>query len=251
MAAMSSSVPKSESVAPLKSSAASRRSAHHTEHSASSRRSHSRPDVQRCSRAAEESCWPDECEATSRRPLCHPRPISNRNGGDRRGITGQSHQAHAPLTHGCSQDEFIERQEVSWDERARSKPSRHPHHQHKPSRRDPPSPRYLHQGNPRPTRAPSPTPSPSKPADEAAFFFESKERTRSGSSLSLASDPPSSSSPLPATSRRSSASRGRSRRASSEFDSSLHPIVKSVFGQVKSPMRVKVCGQIQREASGG
>ncbi|XP_064164024.1 calcium-binding protein 2-like isoform X2 [Anguilla rostrata] len=220
---MSSSVPKSEA-------AASRRSAHHMEHSASSRRSHHRPDVPRCSRAAEETCWPDECEATSRRPLCHPRLVNYRNGGDRRGSKGQSHRTHAPLAHGCSQEELLERQAVDWDERARSKPSRHPHQPHKPTRRDPPQP-LLHHSNPRPVRAPSPTHSLSKPADEAAFFFESKERTRSGSSLSLASDPPSSSSPPPAISGRSSGSRGRSRRASSESDSSLHPIVKSVFGQ--------------------
>ncbi|XP_035247682.1 calcium-binding protein 1 isoform X1 [Anguilla anguilla] len=220
---MSSSVPKSEA-------AASRRSAHHMEHSASSRRSHHRPDVPRCSRAAEETCWPDECEATSRRPLCHPRLVNYRNGGDRRGSKGQSHRTHAPLAHGCSQEELLERQAVDWDERARGKPSRHPHQPHKPTRRDPPQP-LLHHSNPRPVRAPSPTHSLSKPADEAAFFFESKERTRSGSSLSLASDPPSSSSPPPAISGRSSGSRGRSRRASSESDSSLHPIVKSVFGQ--------------------
>ncbi|KAJ8344593.1 hypothetical protein AAFF_G00231820, partial [Aldrovandia affinis] len=59
---------------------------------------------------------------------------------------------------------------------------RHPHPQHKPSRRDLP---LVHGRNARPARAPS----LSMPIDEAAFFFEFKDRTRTGSSLSLASDP--------------------------------------------------------------
>ncbi|KAG7476722.1 hypothetical protein MATL_G00086010 [Megalops atlanticus] len=226
---MSSSLPKSESATSLlKSSAASRRSAHHPENAASSRRSHPRPAAHRGGSSAEETCWPDECEASARRPLCHPRHVSNRNGGDRRGSKGQSHRAHAPLAHGYSQEELSERQGVGRDEGTRNKPSRHQHPHHKSTRRDLPPVQHT---NPRPARVPSPTPSFSKPIDEAALFFESKDRTRTGSSLSLVSDPPASSSPLPATSSRSSAGYGRSSRASAEFDSSLHPIVKSVFGQ--------------------
>ncbi|KAI1882388.1 hypothetical protein AGOR_G00250170 [Albula goreensis] len=235
---MSSSLPKSESATSLlKSSAPNRRSAHHRpENSASSRRSqHQRPAAQRGGRDDEETCWPDECEASARRPLCHPRLSNNRNGGDRRGSKGPSHQAHAPLDHEYSQEELLERQGTGRDDRARSKQSRHPHHhQHKPSRRDPPR---VHHSNLSSAVPPSPTPSLSRSADEAAFFFESKDRTRTGSSLSLASDPPASSSPLPAAaaaSRRTSNSHGKSTRASTEFDSDLHPIVKSVFGQVQS-----------------
>ncbi|XP_036385216.1 calcium-binding protein 2-like isoform X1 [Megalops cyprinoides] len=226
---MSSSLPKSESATSLlKSSAASRRSAHHPENAASSRRSHPHPAAHRGGSSAEDTCWPDECEASARRPLCHPRHTSSRNGGDRRGSKGQSHRAHAPLPHGYSQEELLERQGVGRDEGTRNKPSRHPHPHHKSTRRDLPP---VQHSNPRPARVPSPTPSFSKPNDEAALFFESKDRTRTGSSLSLVSDPPASSSPLPATSSRSSAGYGRSKRASAEFDSSLHPIVKSVFGQ--------------------
>ncbi|KAJ8395651.1 hypothetical protein AAFF_G00031320 [Aldrovandia affinis] len=231
---MSSTVPKSESATSLlKSSAASGRSAHHPENAASSRRNQHSPAAQRGGRAAEETCWLDDCEASARRPLCHPKLVDNRNSGDRRRSKGQSRQAHAPLAHGYSQEELVEIQEVGRDEIVRSKSSRHPHPQHKPSRRDLP---LVHGRNARPARAPS----LSMPIDEAAFFFEFKDRTRTGSSLSLASDPPASSSPLPAASKRSSGSHGRSSGASSELDSSLHPIVKSVFGQVQPYVRVEL-----------
>ncbi|KAL0183431.1 hypothetical protein M9458_022806, partial [Cirrhinus mrigala] len=93
------------------------------------------------------------------------------------------------------------------------KPSRHHHHHHNI---DPPV--QLH-GNPRTSRTPSPTSSLSKRSEEAALFFETKDKHRTGSNQSLTSSPP------PALQPGTSAYSGA-------LDADLHPIVKSVFGQV-------------------
>ncbi|KAG7480616.1 hypothetical protein MATL_G00058030 [Megalops atlanticus] len=243
-----SSLPKSESTTSLlKSSAASRKSAHRSEHAGSGRRSNHRPAAQRGSSNAEETCWPAECDASARRPLCHPRLTSNRSSGTKRGTKSQSHHPHAPLAPGYGQEELPERQGVGRGGRERSKQSRHPHHHyhHQKTARDDMLPDH-HYGNPHAARVPSPTHSLSKRTDDAAFFFESRDHTRASSSLSLASDPPASlpspasSSPLPASSSRSSGRSGRSSTASSEPDSSLHPILSSVFGQVRPSSKITI-----------
>lgn len=84
------------------------------------------------------------------------------------------------------------------------KPSRH-HHTTEP-------PVQLHV-NPRTSRTPSPTSSLSKRSEEAALFFETKDKRQS-----LTSSPPPARQPSSAY--------------SGALDADLHPIVKSVFGQV-------------------
>ncbi|XP_035291358.1 calcium-binding protein 1a isoform X2 [Anguilla rostrata] len=235
-----SSLPKSESkTSLLKSSAASRKTTHRSEHTGSGRRSNHRPAAQRSSSTAEETCWPAECDASARRPLCHPRLVSNRNSGMKRGTKSQSHHPHAHFAPGYDQEELPERQGIGRGGKERNKPSRHPHHHHHHHQRtvlDDIGPER-HHGDPLPVRVPSPAHSVSKRNDDAAFFFESRDHTRASSSLSLVSDPPASlsspasSSPLPASSSRSSGRSGRSSTTSSESDSNLHPILNSVFGQ--------------------
>ncbi|XP_066545807.1 calcium-binding protein 1a isoform X1 [Amia ocellicauda] len=259
---MSNTMPKSESkTSLLKSSAAIRRSAAQPENPASGRRTQARP--------VEESCWPADCDTSSRRPLCHPHAVSSRERERESGVRrGNRSQSHAPLAPGYSQGEQPGREGgCAVDRRAtdRGKQSRqhrppsqhhhhhHQHHHHRPGRGEhPPLPQP---GDPDPARrTPSPalTPSPhsKRPSTEdAAFFFEpsSRERSRAGgSSLSLASDhsaansqlSPGSTSPLPPSSSRSSGRSGRSSSssaASTQPDSSLaqtlHPILNSVFGQ--------------------
>ncbi|XP_064210191.1 calcium-binding protein 1a isoform X1 [Anguilla rostrata] len=236
-----SSLPKSESkTSLLKSSAASRKTTHRSEHTGSGRRSNHRPAAQRSSSTAEETCWPAECDASARRPLCHPRLVSNRNSGMKRGTKSQSHHPHAHFAPGYDQEELPERQGIGRGGKERNKPSRHPHHHHHHHQRtvlDDIGPER-HHGDPLPVRVPSPAHSVSKRNDDAAFFFESRDHTRASSSLSLVSDPPASlsspasSSPLPASSSRSSGRSGRSSTTSSESDSNLHPILNSVFGQM-------------------
>ncbi|KAJ8414777.1 hypothetical protein AAFF_G00023000 [Aldrovandia affinis] len=232
-----SSLPKSESTTSLlKSSAVSRKSTHRSEHAGGGRRSSHRPAAQRSASTAEETCWPAECDASARRPLCHPRLVSNRNSGTKRGTKSQSHHPHAHFAPGYSEEELPERQGIVRGGRERNKPSRHPHHHHQRTGRDDILPEH-HHGRPSAVPVPSPTRSLSKLNDDAAFFFESRDHTRASSSLSLVSDPPASlssrasSSPLPASSSRSSGRSGRSSTASSESDSNLHPILNSVFGQ--------------------
>ncbi|XP_035523975.1 calcium-binding protein 1b isoform X1 [Morone saxatilis] len=112
-------------------------------------------------------------------------------------------------------------------ERSKSTRSKHPHHHHDSSRGELP-PAAHHQGGSRQDRRTSPTQSYPKQQDDAAFFFETRERVITGSSSSLSSDQPATSAPVqPAASRTSK----RLSAAVSEHDSSLHPIVKSVFGQ--------------------
>uniref|UniRef100_A0A4W5M6L8 Calcium binding protein 1b n=1 Tax=Hucho hucho TaxID=62062 RepID=A0A4W5M6L8_9TELE len=229
---MSSSLPKSESTTSLLRASAvpvSRRSEHSEHHGSRSHCSHiHQPDGGKD--VPDEPCWTDERDASARRPLCQPRHTggrTDRNGCDKR---GHSLQQISHYNDGYSQEEIRERMDRSGKDRSKS--SRHPHHHHhhhhhNTSRGD--LPPAHHHGNSRPGRRSSPTPSYTKQSDDTAYFFESKDRINTGSSTSLNSDPPATSTPVPGpvTSRTSK----RFSTASSEHDSNLHPIVKSVFGQ--------------------
>lgn len=144
----------------------------------------------------EDSCWTEECDATARRPLCQPK--HGRKAEKIQNPRGQD---------GYHQEDGAEHR----------KPSRH-HHTIDP-------PVQLH-GNSRTSRTPSPSPSLSKRSDEAALFFETKDRYRTGSNQSLTSSPP------PALQPSSTRVHGRASAYSGALDADLHPIVKSVFGQV-------------------
>lgn len=234
---MSSSLPKSESTTSLLRSSAvpvSRRSAHHSEHhgSRSHRSHHHQPDGG--SSVPDEPCWSDECEASARRPLCQPRHAggrTDRNGGDKRGHSHHFQQHSNHYDDGYRQEEMKERMDRSGKDRSKSSRHLHPHHHHHNTSKCDLPPAH-HHGNPRPDRRSSPTPSFTKQSDDTAYFFESKDRINTGSSTSLNSVPPATSTPVPGpvTSRTSK----RLSTAPSEHDSNLHPIVKSVFGQVRS-----------------
>lgn len=230
---MSSSLTKSESTTSLLRASAvpvSRRSEHSEHHGSRSHCSHiHQPDGGKD--VPDEPCWTDEREASARRPLCQPSHAggrTDRNGCDKR---GHSHQQSSHYNDCYSQEEIRERMDRSGKDRSKS--SRHPHHHHhhhNTSRGD--LPPAHHHGNARPGRRSSPTPSYTKQSDDTAYFFESKDRINTGSSTSLNSVPPATSTPVPGpvTSRTSK----RLSTAPSEHDSNLHPIVKSVFGQVRS-----------------
>ncbi|KAM4635173.1 calcium-binding protein 1b isoform 1-T1 [Polymixia lowei] len=225
---MSSSFPKSESTTSLlRSSATNRRSAH-TEHAGSrshrSHRSHHHPAGAGGS-VPEDAVWTDDCEASARRPLCQPRHTGSRNGGDPRAHTSQSHRQTSPLGDSYGQEDGRHRMDRNEKERSKSSRSRHSHHHHDTSRGE--LPPAHHHGRSRQDRRTSPTPSYPKHPDDASFFFESKERINTGSSTSLNSDPRATGAPVqPASSRTS-----KRLSTTTEHDSSLHPIVKSVFGQ--------------------
>uniref|UniRef100_UPI003AAA6529 uncharacterized protein n=1 Tax=Centroberyx gerrardi TaxID=166262 RepID=UPI003AAA6529 len=227
---MSSSLPKSESTTSLlRSSGLNRRSAHseHGPRSHRNHRSHHHPTGAGGS-VAEDAGWTEDCEASARRPLCQPRHTGSRTGGDPRAHKSQSHRQTSPLDDGFVQEDARLRMSRNQTERSKSSRSRHSHHHHDTSRGE--LPPAHHHGSSRQDRRTSPTPSYPKPSDDAAFFFESKERINTGSSTSLNSDPPATGAPVqPASSRTTK----RLSTTSSEYDSSLHPIVKSVFGQVK------------------
>lgn len=147
----------------------------------------------------EDSCWTDECDATARRPLCQPKH-------GRKAEKVQNHRG---------QDGYYQE-----DGPEHRKPSRHHHHHHTI---DPPV--QLH-GNPRTSRTPSPTSSLSKRSEEAALFFETKDKHQTGSNQNLTSSPP------PALQPGTRCTPGRASAYSGALDADLHPIVKSVFGQV-------------------
>ncbi|XP_031433869.1 calcium-binding protein 1b isoform X1 [Clupea harengus] len=225
---MSSTLPKSESTTSLlRSSAPSRRSAHHSEHVASSRRSeHRHTGAAGNGGGAEDSCWNDDCDASARRPLCQPRHSGSRSAGAKRGNKTQSHVRHIDFEEDYGYEEERHQDMGDRHRKDRTKSHRHSqhHHQHHHNHHAPPDHQH---GNSRPHRKPSPTPSLTKTTDEAELFFESKERTQAGSSISLVSDPPVLPAPPPVSKRS-----GRKPSAVlSEFEATLHPIVKSVFGQ--------------------
>ncbi|KAM8743985.1 calcium-binding protein 1b isoform 2-T2 [Acanthopagrus schlegelii] len=225
---MSSSLPKSESTTSLlRSSGLNRRSAHSSS-APRDHRSHRAQHPQHQPAGAgggEDAGWTEECETSARRPLCQPRHADPRNQGDHR--AQRSHHSHRQASHLDDAQEDV-RHRTSRHQKERSKPARtkHSHHHHDSSRGEPP-PAAHHQGGSRPDRRTSPTPSYPKQADDADFFFEPRERVISGSFSSLSSDPPATSAPpQPAASHKSK----RLSATASEYDSSLHPIVKSVFG---------------------
>ncbi|KAL2099970.1 hypothetical protein ACEWY4_004364 [Coilia grayii] len=228
---MSSTLPKSESTTSLlRTNAPSRRSVHHSEHVASNRHSqHRHTSAAGSGRGTEDSCWTDECDASARRPLCQPRNSGLRSACAKRGNKTPSHGKHIDFEedYGYEDDRQQDRSDRHRKERSKShRHSQHRHHQHHHNHH--PTPDHQ-QANSRPHRKPSPTPSLTKTTtDEAELFFESKQPTKVGSSLSLASDPPVSPVPRPVSKR----SGRKTSAALSEFDATLHPIVKSVFGQV-------------------
>ncbi|XP_036973771.1 calcium-binding protein 1b isoform X1 [Acanthopagrus latus] len=245
---MSSSLPKSESTTSLlRSSGLNRRSAHSSS-APRDHRSHRAQHPQHQPAGAgggEDAGWTEECETSARRPLCQPRHADPRNQGDHR--AQRSHQSHRQASHLDDAQEDV-RHRTSRHQKERSKPARtkHSHHHHDSSRGEPP-PAAHHQGGSRPDRRTSPTPSYPKQADDADFFFEPRERVISGSFSSLSSDPPATSAPAqPAASHKSK----RLSATASEYDSSLHPIVKSVFGhdQKKNYKAVQSC---EEGGSGG
>ncbi|XP_063067463.1 calcium-binding protein 1b isoform X1 [Engraulis encrasicolus] len=255
---MSSTLPKSESTTSLlRSNAPSRRSVHHSDHVASNRRGQNRhTGAAGTGGGNEDSCWTDECDGSARRPLCQPKHSGSRSAGAKRGNKPQSHGRHIDFEEDYGYEDDRQQQDRGDRQRKdRSKSHRHSqhrHHQHHHSHHATPD---HQQANFRPPRKPSPTPSLSKtPTDEAELFFESKEPTKVGSSLSLASDPPPPVSPAPPPPAPVSKRSGRKTSAAlSEYDATLHPIVKSVFGQdrKRSYKAVQSCEEGGQGGQGG
>ncbi|XP_029921860.1 calcium-binding protein 1b isoform X1 [Myripristis murdjan] len=226
---MSSSLPKSESTTSLlRSSGLNRRSAHPEQHGPRSHRSHhSRHHPTGAGgSASEDASWTQECEASARRPLCQPRHAGPRHEGDHRAHKNQSHRRTSPVHDVYVQEDVRQRMSRSQKEHSKSSRSRHSYHHHDSSKGE--LPEAHNHGSSRQDRTTSPAPSYSKSPDEAAFFFESKERITTGSATSLNSDPPATGAPVQPVSSRTTK---RLNTTSSEHDSALHPIVKSVFGQ--------------------
>ncbi|XP_059213899.1 calcium-binding protein 1b isoform X1 [Centropristis striata] len=218
---MSSSLPKSESTTSLlRSSGLNRRSAHSSSapHEHRSHRAHHHHHHPTGAGGREDAGWTEDCETSARRPLCQPRHADSRNVADHRVQKSHSHRQDD----GYAEEDV--RHKTSRHPKERSKSSRSKHHHHDSSRGElPPAAHHTAQD-----RRTSPTPSYPKQTDDAAFFFEPRERVITGSSSSLSSDPPATSAPVKTTSSRTSK---RLSATLSEYDSSLHPIVKSVFGQ--------------------
>ncbi|XP_069580551.1 calcium-binding protein 1b isoform X2 [Brachyistius frenatus] len=228
---MSSSLPKSESTTSLlRSSGLNRRSVHsdhgpHGPHGHRSHRTHRHPTG---AGGSEDAAWTEDCEPSARRPLCQPRHADSRNLSDHHGgQKGHCHRQQSVLDERGAQEDVKHRMSRHHTERSKSSRSKHSHHHHDSSRGEQPPAAHL-QGGSRQDRRTSPTPCHPKHTDDAAFFFEPSERVITGSSSSLSSDPPATSAPVkPASSRRSK----KMSATLSEYDSNLHPIVKSVFGQ--------------------
>ncbi|KAL4004554.1 protocadherin gamma subfamily C [Sarotherodon galilaeus] len=235
---MSSSLPKSESTTSLlRTSGPHRRSAHGDRgpHGHRSHRSHHHHPAG--AGGSEDAVWREDCETSVRRPLCQPRHADSRHLSDHhRTPKSHTHRQPTPLADDDDDEEEYTEEDVGHrtnrhqkqhSRSSRSKQSHHHHHHHDSTRGEMP-PAAHPQGGSRHDRRTSPTPSYPKHQDDAAFFFESSERVITGSSSSLSSDAPATSAPVrPAASRKTK----RLNAASSEYDSSLHPIVKSVFGQ--------------------
>lgn len=229
---MSSSLPKSESTTSLlRSSGLNRRSAHsdHGPHAHRSHRSHHHHATG--AGGSGDAGWTGDCEPSARRPLCQPKNAESRNLGDHHQVQkSYSHRQASTLDDGYAQDDVRHRTSRHQKDRSKSSRSRHSHHPHDSCKGEP-LPAACHQGGSRQERRTSPTQSYPKHPDDADFFFETKERVITGSSSSISSDPPATNATVqPASSRKSK----RLSATSSEYDSSLHPIVKSVFGQVRS-----------------
>ncbi|KAM9338485.1 calcium-binding protein 1b isoform 1-T1 [Symphorus nematophorus] len=223
---MSSSLPKSESATSLLRSSGPNRRSNNAPRDHRSHRTHHHHSTGGAG-GGEDGGWTEECETSARRPLCQPRHTdSSRHAGDHRAQKSHSHRDD-----GLTQEDVRHMTSRHQKERSKSTRSKHSHHHHHDSSRGepPPAAQQQQQGGSRQDRRTSPTPSYPKQTDEAAFFFEPRERVITGSSSSLSSDPPAPSAPVqPAASSRTSK---RLSAAASEYDSTLHPIVKSVFGQ--------------------
>ncbi|XP_030636096.1 calcium-binding protein 1a [Chanos chanos] len=234
---MSFSLPKSESTTSLLRSSAANQKPVQLPQSGARRSHHRSAAASGVGTPAEESFWSADCDASSRRPLCHPSLVGNRNSAARRSGKTQSHQTHSHghgLSSARSQEDLSERPGVSRGGRERKTTRhahRHHHHHHRSARDDlPTEPRHKHSHA---ARMPTRTQSFSECSDDTAFFFEPRDHTRPSSSTSGEAAPPStaSSSPVPPSSSRSSRRSGRSSTTSSESDFNLRPILNSVFGQ--------------------
>uniref|UniRef100_A0A3P9MEP1 Calcium-binding protein 1 n=1 Tax=Oryzias latipes TaxID=8090 RepID=A0A3P9MEP1_ORYLA len=215
---MSSSIPKSESTTSLLRT--NRRSAH-SDPPHQSHRAHHPPAG---AGGRDDPSWADQCETSARRPLCQPRYGDSRNSSDQHRAQRSLSQRQSHLDDGYTQEDVRHRTNQQQTERSKSSRSRHSHHHHDSSRGEQPP---LQSGS-RPDRRMSPTPSYPKHPEDAAFFFEASDRVITGSLSSLSSDPAAETSVQPALRRTS-----KRLSTASENDSSLHPIVKSVFGQDK------------------
>lgn len=224
---MSSTLPKSESTTSL---LRSYRRPGDSNNGPRDRRGHRSRHHPTGAGGSDDAGWTEDCEPSARRPLCQPRHADSRNLGDHRVQKSHSHREASLVDDSYAEEDERRRTSRHQKERSKSTRSKHSHHQQDSSRGEPP-PAAHHQGSSRQGRRTSPTPSYSKQTDEAAFFFEPSERVISRSSSSLSSDPPGTSAPV------QTASAGRASKrlsaSASEYDSSLHPIVKSVFGQVR------------------
>ncbi|XP_051267864.1 calcium-binding protein 1b isoform X2 [Dicentrarchus labrax] len=224
---MSSSLPKSESATSLLRPSGLNRRSGHSNSGPRDHRSHRTHHHPVGAGGSDDAGWTEESDTSARRPLCQPRHADSRNVGDHRVQRSHSHRQTSPMDDGYANEDVRHRTSRHQKERSKSTRSKHPHHHHDSSRGELP-PAAHHQGGSRQDRRTSPTQSYPKQQDDAAFFFETRERVITGSSSSLSSDPPATSAPVqPAASRTSK----RLSAAASEYDSSLHPIVKSVFGQ--------------------
>ncbi|XP_035464346.1 calcium-binding protein 4 isoform X1 [Scophthalmus maximus] len=224
---MSSSFPKSESTASLlRSSGLNHRRSAHSDHGARGHRSHRSHCHPAGAGGGDDADWAQDCEPSARRPLCQPR---HDGGGDHHRVQkGHSHRKASLLDDGYPEGDA--RHSASRHQKERSKSSRSkPSHQPDSSRGELP-PAAQQPGGSGQDRRTSPTPSYPKAPDDAAFFFEARERAVTGSSSSSLSSytPASTRAPAPPASRRTAK---RLSGTASEYDSSLHPIVKSVFGQ--------------------
>lgn len=225
---MSSSLPKSESTTSLlRSSGLNRRSAH-PDHGPHGHRNHRSHHHHTGAGGSEDAGWTEECETSARRPLCQPRHSDSRHLGDHRVQKKQSHRQASHLEDGYHQEDVRHGASRHQKERSKSSRSKQSHHHHDSSRGE--LPPVHHQGGSRQDRRTSPTQSHTKQEDDAAFFFEPRERVATGSCSSLNSDPPATSASVQPSSGRTSK---RLSATPSEYDSTLHPIVKSVFGQVR------------------
>lgn len=227
---MSSALPKSDSTTSLlRSSGLKSRSVHSSGAPRDHRslRAHHHP-----SRAGgrDEPRRTEDCETSARRPLCQPRHAGSR--GDPLVQRCHSHEHESLADDGYAPEEARSKTSRQQKERSRSTKSKHPPRHHQDSARGEPPPAAQQHGGSRQDRRTSPAPSHSKQTDDAAFFFESRKRVITGSFSSLSSsDPPGTSAPVrPAAAGRASK---RLSVTASDYDSSLHPIVKSVFGQVR------------------
>ncbi|MEQ2164588.1 hypothetical protein GOODEAATRI_008186, partial [Goodea atripinnis] len=249
---MSSSLPKSESTTSLLRSSGFSRRIEHPDHPAAHRvhhrthhHQHHHPSI---AGSSEDAPWSDESETSARRPLCQPRHAESRHLVEPHRVQrsySNRQPSHMEDDYSQELDARHRANRLHQKERSkssRSKPHHHPHHHHE----SPPAEPLIHQGDSRQDRRNSPTPSLPKISDEADFLFEQSERAVTGSTSTLGSDAPASSAPVrPASSRR-----GKRLGSASECDSSLHPIVKSVFGQDKKK-NYKAVQSSEEGGSGG